>query len=331
MNLQVGLIGCGRIAAEGHLPAYRQGGVRVSAVCDVDSAEARRLAELYGASVELDAMRLANRSDVDVVDIATQPHDREQLLRALLPVGKPMLVQKPVLYDLAAARLLAVDVRRAGVVVAVNHNARWAPTHHQVRQWIKAGRLGDVYAVQHANRFNEDTATWYTDHPDYLFLDHGLHYLDLVRYLTGRTPTAVSALSWRKPTQQARCALVYSVTLRFDGNPLLAANLSFNDAVPAPGGFHYRLDIDGTCASAGASLERAWLVSANGELLEDQRCAGAWVPDGILGAFRALEEALEAGTAPPHSLDDHLRTLTVATAAARSARASGAWTRVDAR
>lgn len=330
MTLRVGLIGCGRIAADGHLPAYALGGVTVSAVCDLDPVRAHRLAEFCGAAVESDAESLARRGDVDVIDVATRPDDRASLLPGLMVLGKPMLVQKPVLYDLPAARLLAIEAHRTGLVVAVNHNARWAPTHRRVREWIDADRLGDIYAVHHTNRFNEDTATWYTDHPDYLFLDHGLHYLDLVRHLTGRTPTAVSAVSWNKPGQHARCPLVYAITLRFDEGAPLVASLSFNNAVPAPGGFHYRLDIDGTRASAGAGLDRAWLVSGEGDLLEDELCDGAWVPDGILGAFTTLQEALETGEEPPHSLEDHLRTLAVATAAAKSARADGEWTQVDA-
>ena len=329
MTLRVGVIGCGRIAVDGHLPAYTLGGVTISAICDRDPTRAHRFAESCGAALEPNAVSLARRSDVDVIDIATRPHDRASLIRSLLPVGKPMLVQKPVLYDLSAARLLAAEVRRAGVVIAVNHNARWAPTHHRIRQWIDADRLGVLYAIHHANRFNEDVVAWYTDHQDYLFLDHGLHYLDLIRHLTGRTPSEASALSWRKPGQQAHCPLAYAVTLRFDGHDPLVASLSFNNGVPAPGGFHYRLDVDGACASAGASLDRAWLVSGDGDVLEDEVCEGAWVPDGILGAFTALQRALETGAAPPHSLDDHLCTLAVAAATAESARAGGAWTRVE--
>ncbi|MGH3898970.1 MAG: hypothetical protein ACRDTA_12125, partial [Pseudonocardiaceae bacterium] len=65
--------------------------------------------------------------------------------------------------------------------------------------------------------------------------------------------------------------------------------------------------------------------------VEDERCAGAWVPDGVLGAYRSLEHAVETGATPPHSLDDQLRSLAVATAAATSARTEGSWTPVEAR
>jgi predicted dehydrogenase len=328
MGLRVGLIGCGRIATEGHLPAYAKAGIKVSAICDNDLQHAHRLAVAYGVAVEPDALQLAARADVDIVDIATRPHGRAELVRSLLPLGKPLLVQKPLVYDLEEARQLAAEVRRAGVVVAVNHNARWAPTHARLRSWIDHGRLGEVYAVRHTNRFNEDVTAWYTDHPDYILLDHGLHYLDLVRYLTGRTPTAASAVTWRKPGQRANCPLLYAITLRFDGDPPLVASLSFNNAVPAPAGFHYRLDLDGTKASAGASLERAWLVDADGTVQADGLCEGAWVPDGLIGAFRAFQDALASGTRPPHTLDDHLATLATAVAAVRSAHADGAWTEV---
>ena len=72
----------------------------------------------------------------------------------------------------------------------------------QLRQWIDAGRLGEIYTVHHTNRFNEDIATWYTDHPDYLFLDHGLHYFDLVRHLS-ETDTAKRP-HWVEPPVDAR-------------------------------------------------------------------------------------------------------------------------------
>lgn len=323
--MRVGLVGCGRIALEGHLPAYALGGVPVSAVCDADAEKARRVAEEFGTAYEPNAGAVAARDDVDMIDVATRPHGRLDLLRSLLPFGKPLLVQKPVAYDVDEARQFAEEARRAGVVVAINQNARWAPTHRRLRGWVDDDDLGRVYSVTHFNRYNEDLRAWYTDHPDYLFVDHGIHYLDLVRWLTKRTPSAVSAVGWQKTGQRAGCNLLYAMTLAFEGEPSLVSTMSFNNAAPAPGGFYYRIDVDGESASAGASLERAWLVSAEGEVLVDEKVDGSWVPHGILGAFDALSDAVTAGTEPPHGIEDHLVSLALADAAARSASAAGAW------
>ncbi|MEV6983912.1 Gfo/Idh/MocA family oxidoreductase [Sphaerisporangium sp. NPDC051017] len=130
-RLAVGLIGTGRIARTGHLPAYAAADVPVAAICGRTSADAERLAAQWSGSgrprLYTSAVELAADPAVELIDVATRPTGRLELIRALLPAGKPLLVQKPLAYTLAEAELIVAEAEGAGVPLAVNHNLRWSP------------------------------------------------------------------------------------------------------------------------------------------------------------------------------------------------------------
>jgi predicted dehydrogenase len=329
-KMAVGLIGCGRVATTGHLPAYRKYDVPVAAVCDTHLERANAAALEFGVPrVFTNPVDLARCNDVAIIDVATRPSGRAELLRDLLTVRKPLLVQKPITYSTTDAEALLREVEGTGVPVAVNHNARWSPVHVTLHEWIRGGELGQIYAIHHVNRFNEDLRRWYTDHPDYLFIDHGIHYFDLIRWHTGLEPTAISALSSRAPGQIARCPLLYAVQMRFDVPVAPLVSLVFNNAVPTPGGFSCDWYIDAIRCTVHLTLDSIQRVDASGTLGPAERLPGGWVPDGFHGAYSAFVDAVMARRAPPHSLADHVRSLRVAAAAARSAERRGDWVDVS--
>src|SRR5215213_3043974 len=101
-RLPIGVIGCGGIS-QTHLTAYRNGGFRVTALCDHSRAKAEaRRAEFFPEAAVLDeATELLRRDDVVVVDITTHPATRPALVEAALRVGKHVLSQKPFVEDLS--------------------------------------------------------------------------------------------------------------------------------------------------------------------------------------------------------------------------------------
>src|SRR5258708_485531 len=100
-NPPIGLIGCGGISAS-HLAAYKQMGLNVVALCDVitDRAEGRRKEFFPAAKTYTDFKELLKRDDIEVVDLATNPQDREYLIPAAIHAGKNVLSQKPFVLNL---------------------------------------------------------------------------------------------------------------------------------------------------------------------------------------------------------------------------------------
>ena len=70
----IGIIGCGGIVSGAHLPAYRDAGLNVVAVYDVDPEKARAVAaEFEIATVAESVEALLEMPGVDIVDIAVPP------------------------------------------------------------------------------------------------------------------------------------------------------------------------------------------------------------------------------------------------------------------
>ncbi len=323
---RVGIVGAGRIVRTGHLPAYAQGRVPVRAICSQTRTTATHLAQQFrtefpGLRVHDSVRELAADPDVELIDIATRPDGRLDLIRELLPYGKPLLVQKPIAYNPDEANTIAREAADAGVQIAVNQNLRWAPAHRRLLSWIRAGELGNLAHLAHVHHFNEDIDTWFTRHPGYLFLDHGLHYLDLARQIAGTEPVAVSARAGCFPRQTAQCPLSYSIMLAFD-SPLVAS-LTLHNQTRAPQAWSSSWYVNGDKADATATYATATLHTASGSVTHAP--SGEWVPDGVLGAYTAFTAALDDATLPEHDLADHLRTLALASAALVSANDQGAW------
>ena len=136
--MKVGLIGCGRIAFEAHLPAYKKYGIKVVAVCDLIKERAQQAAEQYNIPFHCtEASELAAHPEVQLLDIATPPQNRIILLRTLYKFRKPMLIQKPLSYDIEEAKVICEEFEKNKLMGAVNHNARWAPVSLKIAEWIR--------------------------------------------------------------------------------------------------------------------------------------------------------------------------------------------------
>ena len=326
--MKIGLIGCGRIAFEAHLPVYEKYGVDVVAVCDLVEEKAKRAAEKYNIPFYCrDFLELASRNDVELIDIATTPVGRLELLRALYKFGKPLLIQKPLSYDFSEAAIICDELRSHGVKAAVNHNARWSPVSVNIKKIIESKKLGKLYQIHHVNRYNENLKAWYTDIDNYLFLDHGLHYFDLIRLFVGKTPREVSALHNRVPGQSAYCALSYTVNLQFSDS--FIASLYFNNAVPSPHAFECQWFIDGTNASIKATIDSISIQNIAGENTPMTKLKGDWVPEGFYGSYKSFMHSIINGYIPPHSPEDHLKSFKMASAIAESANQHGKWRKIN--
>ena len=87
----IGLIGCGGITSY-HLGAYRAAGYRIVALFDVstEAAEKSRAAYYPEAAVYSVADELLSREDIEVVDIATHPAQRSELIEKARQAGIPL-------------------------------------------------------------------------------------------------------------------------------------------------------------------------------------------------------------------------------------------------
>ena len=141
-------IGCGVIGVgvfgENHCLAYsRLPGVKLAAVCDVNGARARAMAEKYGARAwYTDYQELLRDPAVQAVSIATPDFAHRAIALAAARAGKHILCEKPLATTAADAQEIVDAARAAGVKLMVDFHNRVNPPFVAARQSIEVGAIG---------------------------------------------------------------------------------------------------------------------------------------------------------------------------------------------
>ncbi len=188
--LRLGLVGCGRLAELGYVPAARAAaGVRIVAVSDPDRARRGLLAGKLGASAHARLSELLEAGELDGILVCTAGEQHEEVATAAAAAGYPTLIEKPGAPDHdGSLRLMAL------------HPAPWIAFNRRFDQGLElAGRLpaGDdleLRMVLHYRRRSWRPVT----RDDDAMLDLAPHLIDLALHLTGTLPIAVRAHAERE-------------------------------------------------------------------------------------------------------------------------------------
>jgi predicted dehydrogenase len=313
----IGLIGCGGIAVH-HLNAYRHAGYRVAALCDRTESKALGYRErLYpGAFVTTDYRELLRRDEIEVVDVATHPADRVEILEAAFRAGKHVLSQKPFALDLNEGRRLVELAEDCGVRLAVNQNGRWAPHFSYIKQAIARGLLGRLMSAHFSVHWDHNwiAGTHFEEIPELVLLDFGIHWFDIASYFfAGREALRVAAFATRAAGQRTKPPMLAGAIVEFDEGQ---ASLAFNANVVY--GQEDRTVVagtDGTIVSAGPSLSEQTVTVFTAKGYARPQLEGTWFREGFLGAMGELLCAIEEDREPANSARDNLRSLSLCFAA----------------
>jgi predicted dehydrogenase len=319
----IGVVGCGGIMRGAHLPAYKQFGYRVVGCCDIDQEAARAAQEQWKIPFCTTRIEeLISRDDVEIIDLAVHASVRREVMEQVSRVGKPVLSQKPFAMRWEDAVAMVRMCRERGVRLMVNQQARWAPAHRAVKVLLDRGVLGHVYSVVHFHRsFQDVPGSWYAALEDFNIIDHGIHYLDLVRHFTGRTPLQVKATAANVPGQASVSPMHHTVLMEFEPGAMLTAMSHFNNIVRTRALHQYGWFIDGTEGSLHAS--HGELVLSLREAPEQKQVfaiQGKWFPDAFGGSMGEMMRAVAENREPLTSGQDNLESIKIAYAAVESAR-----------
>lgn len=197
-----GVVGTARIATEKVIPGMLGGtysDIRAIASRTYDRAAeaARRLgiAKAYGSYEEL----LAD-PEIEAVYIPLPNHLHVPLTLQAAAAGKHVLCEKPIALDAAGAERL----RAAGgkVLVAEAFMVRCHPQWQRVRELVRAGRIGEVRAIQVAFSYNNEAETNIRNIAEFgggALLDIGCYAIVGGRYVFEGEPERVVALVDRDP------------------------------------------------------------------------------------------------------------------------------------
>jgi len=335
----VAILGCGTIAQSAHLPAYRDHGVGVTGVWSRSPETTASVRERFPfvGRIYRSAQELLADPDVRYVDIATGPDHRLEWIAAAIEAGKHVLAQKPLTLDADdLARLPALLARAddAGIRVAVNHNARWAPAWRAATVLLRRGAVGEVVGVTHLHDKSLPplVGTGFDDVPHMLLVDYLLHWVDITRcWLADGTEGERGRIRWvqatdsRVPGQPPDSRNPWSATLSMAARSGATATVRIaGNAVTAEPGCPFW--IHGTSGTLRGSvlLDSDRLQVDDGRRITDAPLHGAWFNDGFAATMGELMCAVTQDRQPENSAADAADSVALVLAARESAQSGGA-------
>ena len=316
----IGLIGCGGIT-EYHLKAYRNQGYTVSVLCDVDLERAAgRRREFYPeAGICSDFREVLEDPKIEVVDIATHPEERGEMIESALLAGKHVLSQKPFVTDIDEGRRLVRIAKDSNRLLAVNQNGRWAPHFAYLNETIKAGLLGEVVSVEFSLQWDHDWVadTVFNEVPHLLLYDFAIHWFDMTCcFLSGKKASRVVASVLKSPNQKSKQPLVGHVLVEMEG---AQATLVLNGRTQV-GQQDETIVVgtNGTARAIGPSLSDQSVIVHTEEGWFRPTLEGTWFENGFAGTMGELLCAIEGRRMPTHNAEENLRSLELCFAAVAS-------------
>ena len=196
-NLKIAVIGCGMIGRE-HIERIqnRIKGAEVVAVCDVFEAGAQKGAEIAGAGVKVytDFNAAINDPDVNAVVVTTPGAFHKDPVVAAVKAGKPVFSEKPLANTAADCKeIVDAEVASGKHLVQVGFMRRFDPGHVAAKKMIESGACGKPIYIHDCQRDPNGPPPAYVPQSGGLFVDMGIHDLDVARWLMGCEITEIYA------------------------------------------------------------------------------------------------------------------------------------------
>ena len=190
------------------------------AVADEQPDLARKTGEALQVHACASPKELLDRTDIDIVHLATPPFTHASLATAALESGFHVLCEKPLATTMSDAQRLirlAAECRR---VLAVNLIMRYNPLCQAVKSLVESRLLGDPLHAVLINAAQDETLGvdhWFWDQGKSggIFIEHGVHFFDLFEWWFGSGEVLAAQQLVRPGTQiidQVQCAVKYSDT-----------------------------------------------------------------------------------------------------------------------
>lgn len=164
-KLQIGIVGCGGIANNKHMPALAKLSdlCEMVAFCDDQKERAEKAAKEFGtadAKVYTDYNEMYKDAEIDVVHVLTPNVAHCPATVAAFEAGKHVMCEKPMAHCTEDAKKMIGAWKKSGKKFTIGYQNRFRPEIQNLKKSCEAGDLGDIYyAKAHAVR-RRAVPTW---------------------------------------------------------------------------------------------------------------------------------------------------------------------------
>lgn len=186
--IKTGILGLGRIGWNHHAKLMSQHkNFTVSAVADPLEDRRREAEEEFGCTAHKTLRSMLEKSDAELIVVATRSVDHCKHAIQSLQAGKHVLLEKPAAINVGQMDKIIHAARKARKIVTVHQNHRFSDRALFLKKQIDSGIIGKVFEIRHTNHaFNlrNDWQTLKKNGGGHLF-NWGVHSLDMNMFLMG--------------------------------------------------------------------------------------------------------------------------------------------------
>lgn len=216
-RLRVAVVGCG--VGRSHVQAFTELAERfeVVAVCDLDEAKARAVAEDFKVpNVYTGYSQLCQQADLDIIDLATPPFLHFAQIQEGLAAGKHVICEKPLVGSLKEIDELELAQKQAGRLLMPIFQYRFGHGLQKLKLLKDKGLTGQTYLSTVETAWRRRAAyyavpwrgKWQTELGGTL-TGHALHTHDMLTYILGPAKEVFARMNTRvNPVQVEDCAAV---------------------------------------------------------------------------------------------------------------------------
>lgn len=219
-TIGLGTIGFGGFAQFAIEQFIRTNKVQLRGIAGSQRQAAFEAARKMGIPPPQSPEELVQRKDIDMVYIATPPYLHHQQALLALRAGKHVIVEKPLAICLQQADEMIHSARQRNLLLAVNQMQRYSPLAESIGGIVAAGTLGQVLHGTFENYASDQGLPpehWFWDRAKSggIFIEHGVHFFDLMAGWLGEAQVAAAQRSIRPETgveEQVQCTVRYGRT-----------------------------------------------------------------------------------------------------------------------
>jgi len=316
--IRFGVIGLGMGAARCKMIAGTAG-ARLVAVADLNAERREKIAAQYKVAAYDDYRKMLERKDLDVVMVMTPSGLHGKIGMDVAAAGRNVVTTKPIDVTLQNADALIAACKKAGVKLAVDFDARYAPDNHRVKEAIESGRFGKIILGEARLKwFRSDEyfqasggwrGTWAMDGGGSL-MNQTVHWVDILQWLMGPVESVVGQIgifNHKIETEDLGMAM-----LRFKSGAYGTLLGTTTHPVDLPA----RIEVHGAKGAAMLENHKAVMFTIKGEPPE----TAPYVYNGPKNVVEDMIQVLTQGKTPEVGGEEGRKSIEIVIAVYRSAQ-----------
>jgi myo-inositol 2-dehydrogenase/D-chiro-inositol 1-dehydrogenase len=284
------------------------------AVVGRDADRTRARADEFGTNAYTNIAEMLETERPDFVSLCLPNQGHFEATLQVIQAGIPLLVEKPLVFDLKEADLLLAEAAKRELFFAINFNHRYATTVQKAKEALDAGRLGEL--VFASWRFGGEGTS---DHPHSNLIETQCHGFDMLEHLCGPIESMMAQMTDKTGNGFSTMALALQFRSGAVGTLLGSYDSSYaytQTHAMELNGLKGRVTIEDTVKrftfqESGSETAEVWQAGYFNDLEREFHRTFDKHFDHMLGSFRA-------GEAPPIHAATGLRALQLAHAAIES-------------